>query len=122
MALAGLNLNYNGVEEHEGKKCYHLSLDYNEIDYVDTKNNIKFGPKIRTISDVYLPLMNSNYVDPDQIAEVDKTEIRVSAEGGCESYFYISDPNNKGWTLTSHCQGAGCMCDCSCGNGNSKKY
>lgn len=120
IALSGLNLNYDGVEEHDGKECYHLSLNYNEIDYIDAKNNVKFGPKIRTISDVYLPIMSSNYVSPDKIAEVDKTDLYVSGEGSCENYFYISDPNNKGWTLTSHCSGSGCMCNCGCGT--EKKY
>ena len=52
IALSGINLNYQGVKTHEGKLCYNLTLDYNEIDYIDTKNNVKFGPKIRTISDV----------------------------------------------------------------------
>lgn len=102
LALAGLNLNYNGVKEHDGKKCYNLTLDYNEIDYVDTKNNVKFGPKIRTISDVYIPIMGgSDYVDPDTPAKPDQTVVTFGKEASCEQYFYIKDPNNKGWTLTN---------------------
>ena len=100
LALAGLNLNYNGIKEHDGKQCYNLTLDYNEIDYVDTKNNIKFGPKIRTISDVYIPITGgSGYVDPDDPAKPDQTAITFSKDASCEKYFYINDPNNKGWTL-----------------------
>lgn len=37
IALSGINLNYQGVKTHEGKLCYNLTLDYNEIDYIDTK-------------------------------------------------------------------------------------
>ena len=102
LALGGLNLNYNGIKDHDGKKCYNLTLDYNEIDYVDAQNNIKFGPKIRTISDVYIPIADGgDYVDPDQIAKPTKTTFVLGKEESCENYFYIDDPNNKGWTLTS---------------------
>lgn len=102
LALGGLNLNYVGLENHDGKNCYHLSLDYNEIDFVDTKNNIKFGPKIRTISDVYLPVVSGGTSDPDQIAKVDNTTIAFDKNASCEKYFYIYDPNNTGWTLTNN--------------------
>lgn len=96
LALGGLNLNYVGLENHDGKNCYHLSLDYNEIDFVDTKNNIIFGPKIRTISDVYLPVVSGGTLDPDQIAKVDNTTIAFDKNASCEKYFYIYDPNNTG--------------------------
>ncbi len=103
IALSGLNLNYQGITEHEGKKCYNLTLDYNEIDYVDTKNNVKFGPKIRTISDVYIPIYGDGTIDPDQPAKPDNTTITFDKNASCEKYFYINDPNNKGWTLTNTC-------------------
>lgn len=103
IALSGINLNYNGIKEHEGKKCYNLTLDYNEIDYIDTKNNVKFGPKIRTISDVYIPISGDGFVDPDQPAKPDNTTITFGKNASCEKYFYINDPNNKGWTLTNTC-------------------
>lgn len=103
IALSGINLNYNGVKEHEGKKCYNLTLDYNEIDYIDTKNNVNFGPKIRTISDVYIPIYGEGYVDPEQPAKPDSATITFGKNASCEKYFYINDPNNKGWTLTNTC-------------------
>lgn len=102
LALAGVNLVNTGVEEHDGKKCYHIELNYNEIDYIDTKDNIVFGPKIRTISHLYLPVVGDGSVDPDQIAKVDETTIICEKSENCEKYFYISDPNNKGWNLTNN--------------------
>ena len=109
IALSGINLNYQGVKTHEGKLCYNLTLDYNEIDYIDTKNNVKFGPKIRTISDVYIPIYGGGNidpdqpVDPDQPARPDNTTITFGKDTSCEKYFYINDPNNKGWELTNNC-------------------
>lgn len=109
IALSGINLNYQGVKTHEGKLCYNLTLDYNEIDYIDTKNNIKFGPKIRTISDVYIPIYGGGNidpdqpVDPDQPAKPDNATITFGKDASCEKYFYINDPNNKGWELTNNC-------------------
>ena len=109
IALSGINLNYQGVKTHEGKLCYNLTLDYNEIDYIDTKNNVKFGPKIRTISDVYIPIYGGGNidpdqpVDPDQPAKPDNTTITFGKDASCEKYFYINDPNNKGWELTNNC-------------------
>lgn len=103
IALSGINLNYQGVKTHEGKLCYNLTLDYNEIDYIDTKNNVKFGPKIRTISDVYIPIYGGGNIDPDQPAKPDNTTITFSKDTSCEKYFYINDPNNKGWELTNNC-------------------
>lgn len=103
IALSGINLNYQGVKTHEGKLCYNLTLDYNEIDYIDTKNNVKFGPKIRTISDVYIPIYGGGNIDPDQPAKPDNTTITFGKDASCEKYFYINDPNNKGWELTNNC-------------------
>lgn len=103
IALSGINLNYQGVKTHEGKLCYNLTLDYNEIDYIDTKNNVKFGPKIRTISDVYIPIYGGGNIDPDQPAKPDNTTITFGKDTSCEKYFYINDPNNKGWELTNNC-------------------
>lgn len=103
IALSGINLNYQGVKTHEGKLCYNLTLDYNEIDYIDTKNNVKFGPKIRTISDVYIPIYGEGNIDPDQPAKPDNTTITFGKDASCEKYFYINDPNNKGWELTNNC-------------------
>lgn len=103
IALSGINLNYQGVKTHEGKLCYNLTLDYNEIDYIDTKNNVKFGPKIRTISDVYIPIYEGGNIDPDQPAKPDNTTITFGKDASCEKYFYINDPNNKGWELTNNC-------------------
>lgn len=103
IALSGINLNYQGVKTHEGKLCYNLTLDYNEIDYIDTKNNVKFGPKIRTISDVYIPIYEGGNIDPDQPAKPDNTTITFGKDANCEKYFYINDPNNKGWELTNNC-------------------
>lgn len=103
IALSGINLNYQGVKTHEGKLCYNLTLDYNEIDYIDTKNNIKFGPKIRTISDVYIPIYEGGNIDPDQPAKPDNTTITFGKDASCEKYFYINDPNNKGWELINNC-------------------
>ena len=103
IALSGINLNYQGVKTHEGKLCYNLTLDYNEIDYIDTKNNVKFGPKIRTISDVYIPIYGGGNIDPDQPAKPDNTTITFDKDASCEKYFYINDPNNKGWELTNNC-------------------
>lgn len=103
IALSGINLNYQGVKTHEGKLCYNLTLDYNEIDYIDTKNNVKFGPKIRTISDVYIPIYGGGNIDPDQPAKPDNTTITFGKDASCEKYFYINDPNNKGWELINNC-------------------
>lgn len=103
IALSGINLNYQGVKTHEGKLCYNLTLDYNEIDYIDTKNNVKFGPKIRTISDVYIPIYGEGNIDPDQPAKPDNTTITFGKDASCEKYFYINDPNNKGWELINNC-------------------
>lgn len=109
IALSGINLNYQGVKTHEGKLCYNLTLDYNEIDYIDTKNNVKFGPKIRTISEVYIPIYGGGNidpdqpVDPDQPAKPDNTTITFGKDASCEKYFYINDSNNKGWELTNNC-------------------
>lgn len=103
IALSGINLNYQGVKTHEGKLCYNLTLDYNEIDYIDTKNNVKFGPKIRTISDVYIPIYEGGNIDPNQPAKPDNTTITFGKDTSCEKYFYINDPNNKGWELTNNC-------------------
>ena len=103
IALSGINLNYQGVKTHEGKLCYNLTLDYNEIDYIDTKNNVKFGPKIKTISDVYIPIYGGGSIDPDQPAKPDNATITFGKDASCEKYFYINDPNNKGWELTNNC-------------------
>lgn len=103
IALSGINLNYQGIKTHEGKLCYNLTLDYNEIDYIDTKNNVKFGPKIRTISDIYIPIYGGGNIDPDQPAKPDNTTITFGKDTSCEKYFYINDPNNKGWELTNNC-------------------
>ena len=103
IALSGINLNYQGVKTHEGKLCYNLTLDYNEIDYIDTKNNVKFGPKMRTISDVYIPIYGGGNIDPDQPAKPDNTTITFGKDASCEKYFYINDPNNKGWELINNC-------------------
>lgn len=103
LALAGLNLNYVDTVDHDGKKCYHLALDYNEIDYIDTKNNVQYGPKIRTLSDVYIPIYgNGSAVDPDKPASVDTKSIVLDRQATCEKYFYISDPNNKGWVMKNN--------------------
>ena len=103
IALSGINLNYQGVKTHEGKLCYNLTLDYNEIDYIDTKNNVKFGPKIKTISDVYIPIYGGGSIDPDQPAKPDNATITFGKDASCEKYFYINDPNNKGWELANNC-------------------
>ena len=110
LALAGLNLNYNGIKEHDGKQCYNLTLDYNEIDYIDTKNNVKYGPKIRTLSDVYIPISGSSSStggdgdgsgDGDKggttnNATFDRNAITANPQASCEYYFLILDPGNKG--------------------------
>jgi hypothetical protein len=115
LALAGLNLNYNGIKEHDGKQCYNLTLDYNEIDYIDTKNNVKYGPKIRTLSDVYIPISGSGSStggdgdgsgDGDKggttnNATFDRNAITANPQASCEYYFLILDPGNKGWSLTN---------------------
>lgn len=101
LALGGVNLDYKGIENHNGNKCYHLELNYNEIDYIDTNNNIVYGPKIRTMSNVYLPVVASGEIS-DQIAKVDTTTIVAEKTENCEKYFHISDPNNKGWNITNN--------------------
>ena len=42
IALSGINLNYQGVKTHEGKLCYNLTLDYNEIDYIKESGTAGF--------------------------------------------------------------------------------
>lgn len=110
LAFAGLNLNYNGTVKKDGKNCYHLSLDYNEVDYVDANTDkITLGPKIRTISDVYIPILGGSGdgsgdgdIDTDKQGYVSKKSFTVGPEESCEYYFNINDPKNVGWTLTTH--------------------
>lgn len=56
LALGGINLENLGVEKHNGKDCYHIVLNYSEVDYIDTNNKIVFGDKIRQVSDLYIPI------------------------------------------------------------------
>lgn len=99
-ALAGLNLKYVDTVDHEDKKCYHLALDYNEIDFIDSKNNVVYGPKIRTISDVYIPIYEGETSGTKP--GVDTSSVTLNADANCEGYFMINDPKNNGWTMTNN--------------------